>query len=163
MAAGLSQEELAGRSRVSITLVGTVERERGHISAEILCKLCLGLETELGSPMLATVVYEGFEALWKDLVAVEERLRKERGLPAANYETPRITEEDLEQAVDSALAEMKKCALLWYRALGAEGKREGWIAGGRTDLPPATQPCPETTGKVRIRMSGQKVKRQKPG
>jgi transcriptional regulator with XRE-family HTH domain len=62
LAAPLSQEELARRARVSVTLVGTIERERGHISGEILCKLCLGLESELGRPILGAIFYDGLEA-----------------------------------------------------------------------------------------------------
>lgn len=109
LAAGLSQEELARRARVSATLVGTVERERGHISEEILCKLCLGLESGLGKPILGAVFYDGLEACWADLLAVEQRLRQEWGLEMAEYETLQVTEEALEQAVESAFTEVKKC------------------------------------------------------
>lgn len=163
LAAGLSQEELARRARVSATLVGTVERERGHISEEILCKLCLGLESGLGKPTLGAVFYDGLEACWADLLATEEHLRQEWGLQTAEYETLQVTEEALEQAVESAFAEVKKCALLWYRALRSRRKGEGWVAGGNADFPPAAPAHITDTGKVRVRMTPQKRKQRRSG
>jgi transcriptional regulator with XRE-family HTH domain len=159
LVAGLSQEDLAGRAEVSVTLVGTVERERGHISEEIFSKLCLGLESKLGKPMLGPVFYDGIEALWKDLLSSESDLRQERGWAAAEYETLNIGPEDLEQAFDSALTEVKKCALLWYRALGLRG----WSPVSRADFPPEEPGRTAEARKVRVRMPGQKAKHQRIG
>ncbi|HEX3131546.1 MAG TPA: helix-turn-helix transcriptional regulator, partial [Thermoanaerobaculia bacterium] len=74
--ANLSQEDLAERARLGVTMLGTAERERGHISTEVLCKLSLGLESELGKPMLETLFIESFTAMWKDSLATEARLRE---------------------------------------------------------------------------------------
>jgi transcriptional regulator with XRE-family HTH domain len=163
LTAGLSQEELARRARVSVAVVGTVEREQGHTSGEILCKLCLGLESELGKPILGAVFYDGLEACWTDLLAIDQRLRQEWGLEAAEYEIQQVTEEALEQAVESAFAEVKKCALLWYRALRSRRKEEGWVAAGRADFPPAAPARITDTGKARVRMARQKRKQQRSG
>lgn len=163
LVADLSQEELAGRAEVSVTLVGTVERERGHLSEEIFSKLCLGLESKLGKPMLGPVFYDGIEALWKDLLSSERGLRQERGWAAAEYEAVNIGQEELEQAFDAALTEVKKCALLWYRALGLRTKGEGWFPVSRADFPPEEPGRMAKAGKVRVRRPGRKLKRAGTG
>jgi transcriptional regulator with XRE-family HTH domain len=163
LVAGLSQEELAESAGVSVTLVGTVERERGHVSEEILSRLCLGLESALDKPMLGHVFYDGIEALWKDLLAGERGLRQERGWPVVEYETSNVGEEDLEQAFDSALIEVKKCALLWYRALGFRKKGEGWVPASRADPPPEGPGLAAEAGKVRVRMPRPNAKRRRAG
>jgi hypothetical protein len=98
-----------------------------------------------------------------DLLATEQRLRQEWGLKAAEYEPLQVNEEALEQAVESAFAEVKKCALLWYRALRSRQKEEGWVAAGRTDFPPAASARTGDTGRVRVRMTGQKRKQRRSG
>ena len=163
LVAGLSQGELAGQAEVSVTLVGAVERERGHLSEEILSRLCLGLESALGKPMLGHVFYDGIEALWKDLLASERGLRQQRGWAVAEYETSNVSEEDLEQSFDAALTEVKKCALLWYRALGFRKKGEGWIPAARADLAPEGPNPTVEAGKVRVRVSGETSKRRRIG
>ncbi len=148
---------------MSVTLVGTVERERGHISGEILSRLCLGLESALDKPMLGHVFYDGIEALWKDLLDGERSLRQERGWAVAEYETSNVGEEDLELAFDSALVEVKKCALLWYRALGFRKKGEGWVPASRADLPPEGPGLAAEAGKVRVRTPRPNAKHRRPG
>ncbi|HEX3127074.1 MAG TPA: helix-turn-helix transcriptional regulator [Thermoanaerobaculia bacterium] len=160
--AGLSQEELARTAEVSATLLGTIERERGHISEEVLSRICLGLESALGKPMLGHVFYEGIEAMWKDLLESEKALREERGWAAVEYEMSNLAEEDLEQAFDSALTEMKKCALLLYRALGFRKRGESWTPASRADVPPESPRLPMEGGKARVRRGGPKLK-QRPG
>jgi hypothetical protein len=148
-------------AEVSVTLLGTVERERGHISEEILSRLCLGLESALGKPMLGHVFYEGIEAMWEDLLKSERGLRQQRGWGVVEYEMSNLAEEDLEQAFDSALGEMKKCALLLYRAMGFRKKGEGWTPASRADLPPEGPLVPVEAGKVRVRRVGQRPKHQR--
>lgn len=116
LVAALSQEDLARRADVSVATLGAVERERVHLSEESFCKLCLGLESELGRPMLATIFQDGIEGLWKDLVAREAGLRQERGLEAAEYGHSNVNPEELSLAFDVASAEVKKLTLLCYQA-----------------------------------------------
>lgn len=112
----LSQEDLAQRADISVATLGSVEREQVNLSEESLCKLCLGLESELGSPMLATVFQDGVEALWKDLLSREADLRQGRGLEAAGYDYASVSPEELSLAFDVASAEVKKLTLLCFRA-----------------------------------------------
>lgn len=157
--AGLSQDELAARAQVSVTMVGTIERERGHLSEEIFCKICLGLESKLGRPMLRPVFYESIEGLWNELLSSERRLRQERGLAAAEYETLDMSQEDLDRTLDSALAEVKKLALLWSRALGLRTHRGGWVPVSQGDLLHEEPGRTITPGKVRVRKPGKNSKR----
>jgi hypothetical protein len=150
-------------SEVSVTLLGTVERERGHISEEVLSRLCLGLESALGKPMMGHIFKEGIEALWKDLLKSERGLRQQRGWEAVEYEAPNLAEEDLEQAFDSALTELKRCGLLLYRAMGLRKTGEEWMPASRTDLPSEGPRVPVEAGKVRVRRVGQKGKRLRTG
>jgi hypothetical protein len=113
--------------------------------------------------MLGAIFYDGLEACWVDLLATEQHLRQEWGLKAAEYEPLQVTEEALDQAVELAFAEVKKCALLWYRALRSRQKGEGWVGGGRADFPPAAPARITDTGKVRVRMAGQKRKQRRSG
>lgn len=160
LSAGLSQEELAERAEVSVTLVGTIERERGHLSEEIFCKLCLGLESELGRPVLRPVLYDSMEALWKELLSSERRLREERGWAAAEYETLDSSQDDLDRTLDSALAEVKKLALLWYRGLALQTQKGGWLPVPEGDLlHGAPGRAAEAVRRVRVRKPGQKPKR----
>ena len=149
-------------AEVSVGSLGAVERERGHISEETLSRLCLGLESALGKPMLGHVFYEGIEAMWKDLLASERGLRQQRGWAAVEYEMSNLAEEDLEQAFDSALTEMKRCALLLYRALGFRKSGEGWMPASRADPPPEGPRVPAEAGKVRVRKAGKSSKPQRP-
>jgi hypothetical protein len=112
---------------------------------------------------MGAVFYDGLEACWAELQATEQRLRQEWGLQAAEYETRQVTEEALEQAVESAFAEVKKCALLWYRAIRSTRKGESWVAGGRTDFPPTAPGRITDPGKVRVRMTPQKRKQRRSG
>jgi hypothetical protein len=138
--------------------VGAVERERGHLSAEIFSRLCLGLESKLGRPMLGPVFYDAMEALWKDLLSSERGLREERGWAAAEYKTLDISQEDLETALDSTLAEARKYALLWHRALGLRAKVGGWFPVSRADDLPVEKPGrAAATGKARVRKSGRQL------
>ena len=161
LAAGLSQEELAERAGVSVRSVGAVERERGHLSTEILSRLCLGLESKLGMPMLAAVLHDGMEALWKDLLSSESGLRQELGWAPAGYETPGISQEDLDTALDSTFAEAKRYALLWHRVLGFLMKGNGGFPMPRVDLPVArpdrtAQGTERKTSRKRTRSIGQR-------
>ena len=86
---GILQEELAEKAGVSVTLVGMVEREKGRLSEQTLCSLCIGLESEAGRPMLRAV-YDGvMVAIWEELRSVEIQMRKDRGLAACG-ESPRV-------------------------------------------------------------------------
>jgi transcriptional regulator with XRE-family HTH domain len=144
----VSQEELAQRADVSIALVGSFERERGLVSTEGLANLCLGLESKLGQPMLATIFSEGLQALWSELLEHETRRRQERGWAAAGYESPGASLEDLNQAFDTAAAEIKRCALLWFCAL--DRRMKGWeLSSLLSESPPETSP--QRGGRVRIR------------
>jgi transcriptional regulator with XRE-family HTH domain len=154
--AGLSQEELAKRAQVSVALVGTIERERGHLSEEIFCKLCLGLESKLGRPMLRSVLADVHASLWQELSASESSLRQERGWEAGRHETPDTTQEDAEKILDSALVEVKKLALLWFRSLGTRYQDQEWPdfeSEPREELDPAA-----TAGKLRVRKPGRQRK-----
>ena len=155
LAADLSQEELAERAGVSVRSVGAVERERGHLSTEIFSRLCLGLESKLGRPMLSAVLYDGMEALWKDLLSSESGLRQELGLAPADYETPDISPEDLDTALSSTFAEAKRYALLWHRVLGFLMKGNGGFPSPRIGLPAAKEERVRKTGRKRTRSIGQ--------
>ena len=146
---------------MSVAVLGALERERGHISEEVLSRICLGLEPALGKPMLGHVFYEGIEAMWRDLLKSEKALRQERGWAVVEYEMSNLAEEDLEQAFDSALTEMKKCALLLYRAMGFRNKGESWIPASRADAPPEAPHLPVEAGKTRVRRVGQKLGRER--
>ena len=124
--AGISQEELAQRAQVSVTLVGTVERERGHLSEEIFCKLCLGLESKLGRPMLRTLFADGVTNLWQEVSAAQAVLRQERGLEPEEPEPFDINQREVEQAIDSVLAAVKQAALLFSRSLGSRQFGQDW-------------------------------------
>lgn len=149
--AGLSQEELAKRAQVSVTLVGTVERERGHLSEEIFCKLCLGLESKLDRPILRPVFSDGIASLWQELSVTEGRLRKERGLETGERESPDLRQEDLEQSIDSAFAEMKKFILLLSRSLDSRSRGQEWLPGDLLHEQPGGKTA---AGKVRVRNPG---------
>ncbi len=156
--AGLSQDELAGRAQVSVTLVGTIERERGHLSEEIFSKICLGLESKLGRPMLRPVFFDGIEGLWNEVLSSEKSLRQERGWAAAEYETMDISQEDLDKSLESTLAEVKKRALLWYRAVGIRTQGGGWLPVSQGDFSEEEHSLKAKAGRVRVRKPGQKVK-----
>lgn len=126
LTAGLSQEELAQRAQVSVTVVGAIERERGHLSEEIFIKICLGLESKLGRPLLRAVFVDSIESLWAELLAQERSSRQERGLDVAEYDVVQVGQEDLDRALDSAWTEVKKLALLWHRALSPRTQGGEW-------------------------------------
>lgn len=132
--AELSQEELAQRAQVSVTLVGSIERERGHLSEEIFCKLCLGLESKLGRPMLRLILSDVHASLWKELSSSESSLRQERGWGAAQHETPDTSQEDVERILDSGLAAVRKLALLWVRSLDMRMQGQEWMPTFESDL-----------------------------
>jgi transcriptional regulator with XRE-family HTH domain len=161
--AGLSQDELAERAQVSVTLVGTIERERGHLSEEIFCKLCLGLETELGRPMLRPVLHDVFSGLCHELTSIEKPLRQERGLGAEEGETLDTSPGDLERTLDSALTEVKKFALLWYRSQGPRMHGSEWMSALQSDLLPEGLDRAAAARKARVSKSGKRPKRPAGG
>ena len=124
--AHLSQQELADRARLSVSLVGCIERERGHIAMETLCELALGLESALGRPMMESILVDSLAALWQSSILAEERLRRERGLPAATYEPNPVSEEELARKSDEAYEALRNCGLLWFRALKSARDRR-WL------------------------------------
>jgi transcriptional regulator with XRE-family HTH domain len=158
LVAGLSQDELAERAQVSVTLVGTIERERGHLSEEIFCKLCLGLETELGRPMLRSVLHDVLSNLWQELSAIEKPLRQERGWEAEEGERLDTSPGDFERSLDSALTEVKKLALLWYRSQGPRMHGPEWMPALQSDLLPEGIERAAAAGKARVRKSGKRPK-----
>lgn len=154
LTAGLSQEELAERAEVSVTLVGTIERERGHLSEEIFIKICLGLESKLGRPMLRAVFTDSVEGLWTELMAQERGLRQEKGLEPAEDDRLPVGQEDLDRALDSTWTELKKLALIWHRALNPRPQEGEW--------PLEARPEPHGTGthkRMRVRRPGKKSAR----
>lgn len=148
--ANLSQEELAERARISLTLMGAVERERGHISMEVLCNLCLGLASELGRPMLESLFSDSLAAMWKDSVATEARLCEERGLPVASYERTSVSEDTMAEVTDEAYRAFRKWSLLWFRTLGKGGGQE-WCMSDTNEFAPQAPPHGADTGRIRVR------------
>jgi transcriptional regulator with XRE-family HTH domain len=149
---GLGQSELAQQAGVSVTLLGMIERERAHISTEILCRLTIALESVTGDPMLVTILSDSLEALWEDHLKVEQELRQEQGMPAVVYQARNVPEEDLAAASDEAYAALRRCSLLWYRAVGMKSKGEHYLfVGGRNDFSPAAPAEGKTSGRVRKR------------
>jgi transcriptional regulator with XRE-family HTH domain len=145
----LSQEELAERAGISVSLLGTVERERGYFSTETLCNLSLGLESALGRPMLESLLADSLAALWKESLAAEAQMRERRGLPAASYEGS-VTEEDMERASDEVYRALRKWSLLCGRVLG-KGRIQGWLLGDPNEFDPQAPPRGADIGRVRIR------------
>lgn len=152
--AGLSQEELAERAQVSVSLVGTVERERGHLSEEIFTRICLGLERKLERPMLRSVLTDGIESLWNELLAIDRSLRQEESLAAVEHESQDVSQEDLDKTLDSTLSEIKKLALLWYRALGSRTQEAAGSPAFRGNLRPAELGHANAHKRVRVRKPG---------
>jgi transcriptional regulator with XRE-family HTH domain len=149
---GISQEELAQKAGVSSSLLGMIERERASISTEILCRLSIALEGVTGYPMLASLLGDGLAAFWEDHLKVEQELRQEQGMPPVVYQTRNVPEDDLATASDEAYAALRRCSLLWYRALGIKSKGEHYLfVGGRNDLAPAAPAEGKTSGRVRKR------------
>lgn len=152
--AGISQEDLAKRAQVSVTLLGTIERERGHLSEEIFSKLCLGLESKLGKPMLRAVFSDGIAGLWQELSTTHAALRQERGLEPEEQEPSEVSQRQLEQSIDSVFAEMRKAALLFSRSLGSRPFGQDWFQGAH---PQGSGSGSE--GQVRVRPSGKQRRR----
>lgn len=153
--AGISQEDLAKRAQVSVTLLGTIERERGHLSEEIFSKLCLGLESKLGKPMLRAVFSEGVASLWQELSATHGALRQERGLEPDEQQPSEISQGQLEQSIDSVFAEMRKAVMLFSRSLRSQTLGQDWSQSAHFQSPGSAQ-----DGQARVRSSGRKRRRE---
>lgn len=141
---GISQEELAERASVSVTLVGMVEREKGRLSEQTLCSICLALESEAGRPMLRAV-YDGvIVALWEELRSVEVQMRKDRGLPLPeNIDEYSSAEEEFRRNLDTYIeAERNLASLVFRLGLGVMPIPRGV----ELSIPPAGR-----SRKVRIR------------
>lgn len=148
--AGISQEDLARRAQVSVTLVGTIERERGHLSEEIFCKLCLGLESKLGKPLLRPVFADGIASLWQELSETQRHLRQARGLEAEEHE-PEIRQGNVEETIDSAFAAVKTLVLHLSRSLESRSQALDW-------LPTHPSDTEEPRDNVRVRNPGRRPK-----
>jgi transcriptional regulator with XRE-family HTH domain len=116
LSAGLSQQELAGRAGVSAHVVGMVEREKGRLSEQVLCGVCLGLESEAGRPMLKAVCDGAVAALWDELRSVELQMRKDRGwaIPEGVDEYS-SAEEEFRRNLDSYIEAQRKLASQVFR------------------------------------------------
>lgn len=156
--ANLSQEDLAQRAGISVILVGTVERERGRFSMEILGKLSLGLESALGRPILETILADSVATLWKESIAVEAQIREQRKLPAASYQLL-PSEEAMAEATDEAYRALREWSLLWFRVL-RKGRPPGWFLGDPNDFDPHAPPRGADIGISRVRKAkGRALKR----
>lgn len=145
--AGMSQEELAQRAGVSTTLVGTVERERGHISPEIVCRLSIGLDTT-GQSMLAAVLQDVFATMWAEHIALEGEIRERLGRPCAMDEPGLRFEREVSETMECALAALKELGHSWHRMLLSRSGMDRFCpAGSVLPSPGSTEP-----GKVRARV-----------
>ena len=125
LSAGLSQEELARRSSVSVATVGSVERERARISEQTLCKLCFALEETAGRPMLREVFESAMVTFWNELQSVESQFRKDRGLALAEWSLEPSIEEQFRRLLDEYIEAERALLTLGYRlAAGEELNRE---------------------------------------
>lgn len=147
-AARLSQEDLAERADVSVATLGALERERGTLSMTTLCKLCIGLESQTGSPMLKPVFDTAVLSLWHDLRSMEGVIRAERGWAAPDsLVQEELVEEEFKRYLDSLVEGMKGLSRLKFRlSLGA--------VRSPVSLPRA-DPLPEP-GRRRIRAARRK-------
>lgn len=141
---GISQEELAERANVSVTLVGMVEREKGRLSEQTLCSICLGLESEAGRPMLRAVYDGAVVALWEELRSVEVQMRTDRGLPLPeNIDEYSSAEEEFRRNLDTYIeAERNLYSLVFRLGLGVMPIPRGV----ELSIPPAGR-----SRKVRVR------------
>ncbi len=124
MHANLSQSELARRAGLGDTIVGIFERERGMVSVETIARLCLGLESALGRPMLAQVFSDANFVYVAEIQLIESGLRQELGLAEASYAPGGVRLEEALATFDGVAAEARKFAQLALRALGARGEGE---------------------------------------
>jgi transcriptional regulator with XRE-family HTH domain len=141
LSVGLSQEELAHRASVSVSIVGNVEREATRLSEQTLCKLCFALEEAAERPLLKDVFESAMVTFWSELRSVATQLQKDRGLALPESLQP---EPSLEEAFGQFLEEYVAAerALLTFGFRFASGEtlnREG---------PPVPKPVP---GRVRAR------------
>lgn len=120
LSVGTSQEELAERASISVTLVGMIEREQGRLSEQTLCSICLGLGSEAGRPMLRAVYDGAMAALWEELQSVDVQMRKDRGLELPeNIDDCSSAEEEFRRNLDTYIeAERKLASLVFRRGLG---------------------------------------------
>lgn len=139
----LSQEQLAAGADVSVAVLGALERERGGLSVQTLCSICLGLESEAGRPMLKAVFDGAMVSLWKELRSAEAQARADRGWAAPAYASEEDSaEETFRRHLDSYLDSFRDLsALVFRRILGT--------APGPLEL---VEPLPAAAKKrVRIR------------
>lgn len=134
--ANLSQVDLAERAGVSTTLVGTVERERGHISPEIFCRLCLGLESD-GRSVLAAVLQDAVTTWWAELSALEVELRERLGRPRAGSVASGSLEHEVAESTERACEALKRWASSWQRILLSINPGADRFAAGSILPPPA--------------------------
>jgi|SRR5215213_6133737 len=120
LSVGISQEELAQRAGISVTLVGMIEREQGRLSERTLCSICLGLESEAGRPMLRAVYDGAVAALWEELQSVDVQTREDRGLELPkNIDDCSSAETEFRRNLDTYIeAERNLASLVFRRGLG---------------------------------------------
>lgn len=116
LSTGLSQEELAARAEVSVALLGSLEREKGGLSVQTLCSICLGLESQAGRPMLKAVFDGAMVSLWHELRSTAAQVRTDRGwaVPAFTGEED-SAEETFLRHLDSYLDSFRDLSSLVFR------------------------------------------------
>jgi transcriptional regulator with XRE-family HTH domain len=149
LTAGLSQGALAANARLSVTILGCMEREKGFMSDDTLLQLCLGLELELGRPMLEQVFVDAIHELWEHLRVSEAGKRAEWQLEAVNYTTAEIGPEYFQAVFDDAYEGVKRFTADFLRALDVRARGKGGSIFTKT--PSEAQPLPPDGVVVRVR------------
>lgn len=116
LSVGISQEELAERASISVTLVGMIEREQGRLSEQTLSSICLGLESEAGRPILRAVYDGAVAALWEELQSVDVQTRKDRGLKVPEgIDESCSAEEEFRRNLDTYIEAERNLATFAFR------------------------------------------------
>lgn len=149
LVAGCSQEELARCSEVSLTVLGAVERETGFISDEILVDLCLGLELQLGQPMLEQVFIDTCHLTWQHMVTLEASKRQGLNLEPVAYKARELGLEDIDSIFDGAYEGVKRFTHEILRALGVRGNEDGRFVLSKSPSGDLLPPVENARGRVR--------------
>ena len=105
------------------------------MSTAALVQLCLGLEIQLGRPMLEQVYLDACQLEWQLLVSLEERERPGWNLEPIAYTTGEPGLEEMEGLFDSAYTGVKKTVLDILSALGVRAKGKRFVSKSLPDGP----------------------------
>ncbi len=104
-ATNFTQEKLAAQASLPSRSVGAIERGERKPTAEEIVLLCMAMKVDVAQ---FHQVQHDLEL--KDLLAVQARIRQEKGAPAAKQQEPAQLDE-FSQAMDTVYAYVKKVIL----------------------------------------------------